>query len=80
MQLLVHHSSVARLVKARHLTTPSTVVGLFSPVVNDIIVMVVESAIVAVVVWGAALVPTIAVVASWIVVLLASAVVVPLLH
>lgn len=63
------------------MTTPLTVVvGLSWSVVDDTDVIVVETAIVVIVEWGADVVPTIEVVASWAVVVLASAVVVALLH
>jgi len=65
LQLSVHHLSVATLVKARHLVTPSpVVVGLSWSVVDDRDVVVVESDIVVVVEWGVAVVSTIEVVAS----------------
>jgi len=64
LQLSVHHLSVATLVKARHLVTPSpVVVGLSWSVVDDRDV-VVESDIAVVVEWGVAVVSTIEVVAS----------------
>jgi len=65
LQLSVHHLSVATLVKARHLATRSpVVVGLSWSAVDDRDVVVVESEIVVVVEWGAAVVSTIEVVAS----------------
>lgn len=61
----MHHSSVATLVKARHLAMPSpVVVGLSWSVVDDNAVKVVESDIVVVVERGIAVVSTIEVVAS----------------